>query len=93
MLILSIEKHEIEEKIFDSGFNLSNLEKAIDSSLEKALILPEIWDSSSLETKKMVFPEGILYDFKKGIYRTTRINSLFDTPVNINKIHHNKKRE
>ncbi len=78
---LEAEKYEIEESLYSNGFNLSNLEKAIDLSLKYSLKLPELWDSGDLEVKrsiqKMVFPDGILYDFKNDDYRTTRINSIF----------------
>ena len=37
--------------------------------------------SGTLETKRaiqnMMFPEGILFDFKNDTYRTTRVNSIF----------------
>ena len=78
---LEAEKYEIEESLYSNGFNLSNLEKAIDLSLKYSLKLPELWGSGNLEVKrsiqKMVFPDGILYDFKNDDYRTTRINSIF----------------
>ena len=49
--------------------------------MKYSLKLPELWDSGDLEVKrsiqKMVFPDGILYDFKNDDYRTTRINSIF----------------
>ena len=49
--------------------------------LRDSLKLPELWGSGNLEVKrsiqKMVFPDGILYDFKNDDYRTTRINSIF----------------
>lgn len=78
---LEAEKYEIEKSLYSNGFNLSNLEKAIDLSLNYALKLPELWGSGGLEVKrsiqKMVFPEGILYDFKNDDYRTLRVNSIF----------------
>lgn len=79
---LEAEKYKIEESLFNNGFNLSNLEKAIDLSLRYSLKLPELWTFGDLEVKrsiqKMVFPEGILFDFKKDSYRTTRVNAVFD---------------
>ncbi|MBT3933288.1 MAG: recombinase family protein [Bacteroidetes bacterium] len=78
---LEAEKHEIEENLHKDGFDLSNLEKAIDLALQYSLQLPQLWSSGDLEVKRsiqnMVFPVGILYDFKNGNYRTERINSIF----------------
>ena len=79
---MDMEKLKIEENLYNDGFNLSNLEKAIELSLKYSLKLPELWGSGDLEVKRsiqnMVFPEGILYDFKNGNYRTLRTNSIFD---------------
>ena len=78
---LDLEKHQIEENLHNGGFDLSNLEKAIELALQYSLQLPSLWSSGDLEVKRgiqnMVFPEGILYDFKNGSYRTTRVNSIF----------------
>ena len=78
---LSQEKKEKEQFITKTGFNLSNLEKAIEISLNYSLNLSTMWSSGELTDKRkiqnMVFPDGILYDTKIDDYRTTRINSLF----------------
>lgn len=41
-----------------------------------------MWDDGNLKTKKtiqkMLFPEGIQYDFKNSNYRTFRINEVFN---------------
>lgn len=63
---------EIEESLYRNGFNLQNLEKAIDLSLKYSLKLPKLQGSGDLEVKrsiqKMVFSNGILYDFKNDGY-------------------------
>lgn len=70
-----------KEELVKCSFNLSNLEKAVDTVLEYALKLPVLWESGDLEEKRriqnMVFPDGLVYDFQKGEYRTDRVNSLF----------------
>ena len=92
---LEAEKYEIEESLYSNGFNLSNLEKAIDLSLKYSLKLPELWGSGNLEVKrsiqKMVFPDGILYDFKNDDYRTTRINSIFSVIPSLSVKNRHKK--
>ena len=79
---LEADKFEMEENLYKDGFNLSNLEKAIDLSLKYSLKLPELWSSGDLKVKrsiqKMVFPEGILFDYENDIYRTIRANSIFN---------------
>ena len=92
---LEAEKLRIEEHLYKDGFNLSNLEKAIDLSLKYSLKLPELWDLGDLEVKrsiqKMVFPDGILYAFKNDDYRTTRVNSIFDIAPSLSAINKHKK--
>ncbi len=79
---IEAEKNEIEENLHNDGFDLSNLKNAIDLALQYSLKLPVLWKSGDLEIKRsiqnMVFPEGILYDFKNGNYRTERVNSIFN---------------
>lgn len=71
----------IQQEIDNSGFNLSNLELAVENALQDALDLPSLWASGDLNEKKriqnMLFPEGIRYNYEKHEYRTTRVNSLF----------------
>lgn len=75
------ELNKINEEIQNSSFNLSNLEIAVEKAVELAIELPKLWLSGDLEEKRriqnMVFPDGIRYDHKNHIYRTTRVNSLF----------------
>ncbi len=71
----------IYEEIENSQFKLSNLEKATDNAVEYALHLPNLWMSGDIQEKKriqkMVFPRGIVYDYKNHHYRTERVNILF----------------
>ncbi len=65
----------------NNSFNLSNLEKSIELATKISCNLQELWSLGDLETKRavqqIVFPEGILFDYKNDCYRTNRINSLF----------------
>ena len=79
--MLTQEKNEklmFSEKV---GFNLSNLEKALEIALNKAPELSSMWAKGNLAEKrklqKMVFPDGIEYDHKNDEYRTFRVNSFF----------------
>lgn len=73
---------DIDEEISKSSFNLSNLEKAVDTALEYATELPKIWASGNLEEKRrvqrMVFPSGIRYNRELDTYRTFRVNTIFN---------------
>ena len=72
---------DLQARIQNSSFNLSNLEKAIDVALGYALNLPQTWASGDLEVKKriqkLVFPDGLVYDHENHQYRTPRVNTLF----------------
>ena len=87
---LSAEKLEIEKNLEQDGFNLSNLEKPIDLALQYSLQLTSMWSSGDLEVKRsiqnMVFPDGIMYDFKNAIYRTERVNSVFSLIPSLSKV-------
>ena len=93
--MLTQEKNEklmFSEKV---GFNLSNLEKALDIALNCAPKLSSLWTNGNLNEKrkvqKMVFPDGIEYDHKNDEYRTLRVNSFFSyIPVVSKELRHKK---
>jgi site-specific DNA recombinase len=71
----------IQEEISKSSFKLSNIEKAVGKAVDYALKLPVLWASGDIEMKKhiqkMIFPEGLGYNFENGKYRTERVNFFF----------------
>lgn len=75
------EINKINESLSKSTFKLSNIEKSIRKAVEIAQNLPKIWASADINSKKsiqkMLFPDGLVYDFKKGEYRTLRVNVFF----------------
>ena len=79
---LEQEKEELLKEYDKEGFDLSNLEKAVDKALNYSFKLSEIWVSGDLEQKRklqeMVFPEGIEYDHGNDVYRTFRVNVIFE---------------
>lgn len=103
--ILQKDKDEILKLTYQTGFNSSNLNKAIEKGLKLAVNLSLLWQSGDIETKRklqyMLFPEGIKYDLKNDSFRTTRINSIFkaisvistDSGENKNGILHKKNEE
>ncbi len=79
----------IQGEIEKSNFNLSNLENAVENALNMALNLPSIWACGDLEEKrriqKMVFPDGIRYDYQNNTYRTNRVNTSFSVIPHLQK--------
>ena len=96
--MLTQEKNEklmFSEKV---GFNLSNLEKALEKALNKAPELSSMWAKGNLAEKrkiqKMVFPDGIEYDHENDEYRTFRVNSFFSyIPALSKELGHKKTRK
>ncbi|MBM3442651.1 MAG: hypothetical protein FJX89_08135 [Bacteroidetes bacterium] len=62
-------------------YESSNLEKAVTQCLQMAQDQSGAWVSAGYEGKqqlqRLVFPDGMLFDKKKGVVRTPRVNSLF----------------
>jgi hypothetical protein len=54
---------------------------AIEKGVKLAEKLSQLWVSADFGSKQklqyLVFPEGLLYNKKKGAYRTGKVNSLF----------------
>lgn len=73
---------EISRQLSKSGEMISNPESAIEKALRISSELATMWTSSNVGNKeklqKLVFPEGIIYDKKIGVFRTQRINSVFE---------------
>ena len=79
---LKTEIDQIEEEIKKTNKKLSNSSKFIDFSLELLMNTNKVWEQSNTTTKKsfqkLVFPKGVLYDFKNDNYRTDRVNAIFE---------------
>ena len=78
----SKEKHEIINQLENSMFDLSNLEKELDSVVEIVTNSLEIWELGSYNMKqkpqKLVFLEGIHYYRQNDHDRTNRVNAVFE---------------
>jgi site-specific DNA recombinase len=72
----------LSKELENSSVTSSNLEMAVEKSLDIAQNLSSAWVSASYSNKQrlqsLVFPEGIMYDKKKGSVRTSRVNSFFE---------------
>ena len=79
---LEAERMELIQKSKNTVFDFSNLDEAVEKAVHLAKNLSLMWSEGNYQTKQaiqsMVFPEGILYDFKNGVSRTIRTNLIFD---------------
>ena len=78
---LKAKQRELEMKLENGGINSSNLKKSVKIALDYACNLSYLWRLGDLETKRaiqyMVFPDGIVYDFKNKAVQTFRVNEIF----------------
>ncbi|NDW10784.1 recombinase family protein [Dysgonomonas sp. 520] len=96
--VLKDKKASIENELEKSKENLSNLQKFIDSTLQIACKLGDLWVNSNFSIQQklqsLVFPEGVIYNKETNSYLTKKVNSVFTFVSNISafyEIHKNKK--
>lgn len=77
------EKYVLSQELKNNEACSSNLEKAVKNGMKIAENISKIWHSSDFSMKQslqyLVFPEGILFNKKKGTVRTIRINTIFSS--------------
>jgi site-specific DNA recombinase len=77
----SRERDIVTQNIASSAGNISNPMEVIEKAIHISTELATTWTSSNIERKeklqKLLFPEGIVYDKKKGAFRTDRVNTVF----------------
>lgn len=75
------ELKDINKNLSQLTIGISNPMAAIEKAIDISVELPTEWTSSDISHKnklqKLIFPEGIVYDKKKGVFRTERVNSIF----------------
>ena len=73
---------KIEQEIKKNSLDSSNLENYIDNSLELLCNLHNIWRLGNYNEKQkfqnLMFPDGIIYDRKNDVVRTSKVNSVFE---------------
>ncbi|WP_430413015.1 recombinase family protein [Kordia sp.] len=89
------QKKEIEQEIEKNSLDSSNLETYINNSIDLLCNLHNIWRLGSYTEKqkfqKLIFPDGITYDRKNDVVRTTRANSIFELTRSMSVSFRNKK--
>jgi len=75
----------------------SNLKTYFQYGITLSTKLTTTWDSSGVPNKeklqKFVFPEGVTYNREKGLFLTSRVNSLFEPIPQLNSITGGKKKK
>lgn len=82
-------KGELEKEIVDlqmecnhAADKISNLDYLINESLKILSNISKYWYSTDTRNKKefqnLLFPEGVIYDYKKREYLTTSVNEYFE---------------
>ncbi|MDB5223931.1 MAG: putative bacteriophage resolvase/recombinase [Chitinophagaceae bacterium] len=73
--------NQIEGMIRRVDIKLSNPENFINYSVKLSSKLNTMWSCSNFDMKqklqRLMFPEGVTYDFKNDSYRTCKVNSVF----------------
>ena len=94
---LSDEKNNILKDLEKPEIKLSNLDNFIDFSINISANLLTMWKeqdyANKVDIQKLVFPRGIRYNRKKGIYRTLDVNSLFKLNSLFSTTYKDKKRK
>jgi site-specific DNA recombinase len=86
---------KIEKELQKPRLRVSNLEKYVNFTVDKLTELRSTWTSSDYIGKQglqyLVFPNGIYYNKKNGVCRTTRINEVFSCIAELNRDLKNEK--
>ena len=75
------DRKRINDSLSQLTIGISNPMAAIEKAVGLSVELATEWASGDIHQKnklqKLIFPEGIVYDKKKGAFRTERVNSIF----------------
>ena len=87
---LQKEKDDLEQKLQDSGIEMSKVDGFIEYIIHAADKPHEIWQSGDYADRQklqyMVFPEGILYNRKKDECRSEKTNPVFEYIADLSKV-------
>ncbi len=72
---------KLRQESVDTSFDRSNLKMVVEKGMAIAENLSQLWLSLDFSNKQrlqyLIFPEGILYNKKKGTVRPSKVNSIF----------------
>ena len=76
------EKKAINKNLKELGNKISNPVRTIEVAIDLATDLATTWVSSPINRKeglqKLLFPNGIIYDRRKRVFLTEKVNSVFE---------------
>jgi site-specific DNA recombinase len=82
------ERAEIAKKLSQLGSGISNPEQTINKALQISSELAAAWCCSDISRKeklqKLLFPDGIIYDRENGVFRTEKVNTVFELIGSLN---------
>ena len=82
------EELNITRQLENYSGEISNLKELIQSTVELSSKLAVVWSSGEIKVKenlqKLIFPEGIVFDRKFGVFRTPKVNSVFQAIADLN---------
>jgi site-specific DNA recombinase len=92
------ERKDVIKKMSQLTSGISNPIATIEKAIDLSVGLATEWEFGDVDRKeklqKLVFPEGIVYDKKKGAFRTERVNSIFELIASLTSISgQNEKRQ
>ena len=92
---LAKEKADIMEVLSNLDVESSNLKTYFRWGITVSSELATKWDSSEIPIKeklqKFVFPEGVTYNREKGVFLTSKVNTLFEPILRLNCISESDK--
>jgi site-specific DNA recombinase len=77
------ERDKIVQEMPKTPLSISNLEEKLNQAVAFSSKLNTVWSSSSFSQKeriqKLIFPQGVVYDFENEVFRTQEVNLVFHT--------------
>ena len=84
------EERQIQGDLAKLSNPISNNGDILNKAAEIALKLPQVWESGEVRLKeqlqKLLFPEGIVYNKKKGAFQTFKVNPVFALIPHLTKV-------
>jgi site-specific DNA recombinase len=75
------EFEKIRKELSTCGISISNLKEMISEAVELCVNLRQLWREGGIALKEglqnLMFPSGLVYDKKNGVFRTPEINFIF----------------
>ncbi len=91
-----LEIAKIEEELSQTQISSSNFEKAVEKGMKLAQNLSQTWLEADFMDKRklqeLVFPEGVVYNKQENRVRTFRVNTLFSSIAELERVSEGNKK-